>query len=52
VIGWAFASTILFGSIYTGWHYAVDGYLSAILSTAIWLLLSRFYRLPIFKTSG
>jgi hypothetical protein len=47
IAGWTFALVILFGSIYTGWHYAVDTYVSAAASTTIWLMLSRFYRLPV-----
>ena len=41
LFGWAFALTILFGSIYTGWHYAVDGYVSILLASAIWLRVGR-----------
>ena len=41
LFGWAFALTILFGSIYTGWHYAVDGYVSILLASAIWLRIGR-----------
>lgn len=50
IAGWTFALIILFGSIYTGWHYAADGYLSAILVSVIWLALSRYYRLPLTKS--
>jgi hypothetical protein len=46
IAGWTFALAVLFGSIYTGWHYAVDGYVSGIASTAVWFTLSRLYRLP------
>ena len=38
--GWSFAAIIMFGSVYTGWHYAVDGYLSFIVVTAIWFAVS------------
>ncbi|MEW6630982.1 MAG: phosphatase PAP2 family protein [Pseudomonadota bacterium] len=34
--GWIFAILILFGSIYTGWHYAVDGYIAMLVVTVIW----------------
>jgi len=40
--GWSFAALILFGSVYTGWHYAVDGYLSILVVSAIWYLTGRF----------
>jgi PAP2 superfamily len=41
IAGWAFAGIILFGSVYTGWHYAADGYLSAIAATLFWWMASR-----------
>ncbi|TPK91237.1 MULTISPECIES: phosphatase PAP2 family protein [unclassified Mesorhizobium] len=34
--GWAFAIFILFGSVYTGWHYVLDGYVSMLVVTVIW----------------
>lgn len=40
-VGWAFAVAILFGSVYTGWHYAVDGYVSIIVVSAIWWATGR-----------
>lgn len=42
VFGWSFAMLILFGSVYTGWHYAVDGYLSIIVVSTLWYLTGRF----------
>ena len=36
VAGWAFAAIILFGSVYTGWHYAIDGYVSMLVVGVIW----------------
>lgn len=36
LVGWAFAIFILFGSIYTGWHYAVDGYIAMLVVAVIW----------------
>ncbi len=45
IAGWTFAGTILFGSVYTGWHYAADGYLSAIAATLFWWIASRRYTL-------
>ena len=41
VIGWAFAAAILFGSVYSGWHYAIDGYVSAAITSTIWLACGR-----------
>lgn len=40
--GWSFAALILFGSVYTGWHYAVDGYLSILVVSVLWYLTGRF----------
>jgi hypothetical protein len=33
---WLFAVTIVIGSVHLGWHYAVDGYMSIILTVAAW----------------
>ncbi|TIS50749.1 MAG: hypothetical protein E5W93_17860 [Mesorhizobium sp.] len=38
---WAFAALILFGSVYTGWHYAIDGYVSIALVAMIWRWSAR-----------
>lgn len=38
-LGWAmtaFAVLIQLGSVHLGWHYAVDGYVSALLVAAMW----------------
>lgn len=40
--GWSFAALILFGSVYAGWHYAVDGYLSILVVSLLWYLTGRF----------
>jgi len=32
----AFAVVILVGSVHLGWHYAIDGYLAAVLVAALW----------------
>ena len=40
--GWSFAALILFGSVYAGWHYAVDGYLSISVVSLLWYLTGRF----------
>lgn len=42
VLGWAFAALILYGSVFTGWHYAVDGYASIAAVSLIWWLTGRF----------
>jgi membrane-associated phospholipid phosphatase len=43
IAGWAFAAIIMFGSVYTGWHYALDGYVSFIAATIIWFATRRLY---------
>ncbi len=38
-LGWgmvAFALAILLGSVHLGWHYAIDGYVSAVVVLALW----------------
>lgn len=52
LVGWTFTAIILFGSIYTGWHYAVDGYLSLIASSIFWIVLSRFHGLGLLGRGG
>lgn len=47
IVGWSYAVLIYLSSIYTGWHYSLDGYVSAVLVSAIWIALSRYYQLPI-----
>lgn len=37
-----YAFLILLGSVHLGWHYAIDGYISAIAVIAIWKLVG-FY---------
>ncbi|MEX2741195.1 phosphatase PAP2 family protein [Rhizobium mongolense] len=41
VVGWAFAAMIFYGSVYTGWHCAVDGYVATAVALAIWWLTGR-----------
>lgn len=43
-IGWAFALLIYYGSIYTGWHYAMDGIVSFLVVSSIWWATGRFVR--------
>ncbi|MDK1375452.1 MULTISPECIES: phosphatase PAP2 family protein [unclassified Sinorhizobium] len=40
-LGWAYAACIMFGSVYFGWHYAVDGFVSAVAMFAIWHVAGR-----------
>jgi membrane-associated phospholipid phosphatase len=41
VIGWAFVAIIMFGSVYLGWHYAVDGYASVLATLPLWWVAGR-----------
>lgn len=46
-LGWAytlFAIVIFLGSIHLAWHYAIDGYFSAIAVAGIWWVSGRFVR--------
>lgn len=38
-------AVFLIGSVYLGWHYAIDGYVSIILTCLIWYLLSKVARI-------
>jgi hypothetical protein len=43
-LGWAFtiyALIVLVGSIHLGWHYAADGYVSALLVPVLWVATGR-----------
>lgn len=42
IAGWGFAFLIFFGSIHLGWHYAVDGIISAAVMLAIWWGVGRY----------
>lgn len=42
ILAWAYVATILLGSVYLGWHYAIDGYLSIAAVGAIWWSVGRF----------
>lgn len=38
----AYALVIMAGSVHLGWHYAVDGYVSAVCALLLWLAAGRF----------
>ena len=40
-LGALFVATILFLSVYTGYHYAVDGYFSILFICLVWYILRR-----------
>lgn len=37
IAAWIFAAIIFVGSVHLGWHYAVDGYVAALLAIITWL---------------
>ena len=37
ISGWLFMAIIQFGAIYSGWHCAVDGYVSMVVVALIWV---------------
>lgn len=39
-----FGAIILAGSVHLGWHYAIDGYFSAVTVAALWFGLGRLLR--------
>lgn len=40
-LAWAYAAAIMFGSVYFGWHYALDGYVSIAAVAVIWRMFSK-----------
>lgn len=40
-VAWAYAAAIMFGSVYFGWHYALDGYASIVAVVIIWRMFSK-----------
>jgi hypothetical protein len=43
VFGALFTATILFGSVRLGWHYAIDGYASIVITVLIWIAMGRVW---------
>lgn len=41
MVAWIFALSILIGSVYLGWHYAIDGYVSIIAVAVLWWSAGR-----------
>ena len=44
IAGWAYALFVLFGSVYLGWHYAIDGYVSIAVVCLLWWSIGRIVR--------
>lgn len=43
IAGWTFLVIMQFGSVYTGWHYAIDGYAAMLVVSLIWWLTGRYF---------
>ena len=41
---WLFAASTLIGSVHLGWHYAVDGYVSIVVTFLVWKLVDIYCR--------
>ena len=41
IAGWVYVALILLGSVYLGWHYAIDGYFSIAAVTLIWWVAGK-----------
>lgn len=41
LLGWAYVALTVASSVYLAWHYAIDGYASIILTTAIYFAVRR-----------
>ncbi|GHF19631.1 membrane protein [Kordiimonas sediminis] len=39
---WVYVAMIQIGSVHLAWHYAIDGYVSIILTIIIWKIVGRF----------
>lgn len=41
VVGWAYFGVILVGSVYLGWHYALDGIVAVVITLAAWAIAGK-----------
>ena len=39
----AFAACIMIGSVHLAWHYAIDGYVGALVTVVIWFITGKFF---------
>ncbi|CUB02757.1 phosphatase PAP2 family protein [Marinomonas fungiae] len=42
ILFWGYAIMIMIGSVHLGWHYALDGYIGALMTYGIWLSVGKF----------
>jgi membrane-associated phospholipid phosphatase len=47
IIAWAYFGLILIGSVYLGWHYALDGLAGLAIAAAAWRLAAWRRREPV-----
>lgn len=41
LIFWLYMVVIMVGSVHLGWHYALDGYVGALMTIAIWIMVNK-----------
>jgi hypothetical protein len=44
LIGWTYLVLLFIGSVYMGWHYAIDGYVSLVAVVLTWAAVGRLQR--------
>jgi membrane-associated phospholipid phosphatase len=52
LIAWLYAAVVMFGSVYSGFHYAIDGYVSLAVVLLLWLATSRYLATPSGSSSS
>lgn len=45
LFAWIFTAIIQIGSIHLAWHYAIDGYVSIIITILLWKLIGRYLKM-------
>ena len=46
LLAFAYVALVVASSVYLAWHYAIDGYVSVVVTVALYYLLRRFVRDP------
>lgn len=46
-VAWVYVVLVLLGSVFLGWHYAIDGYLSIAVVALIWWTMGRVLERPV-----